>query len=38
MLLFGRRAFVLDVKREYGRCATPPGVTPISLVPGEAFD
>ncbi len=34
MLLFGRRAFVLDVKREYGPLCDATGVTPISLVPG----
>ena len=34
MLLFGRRAFVLDVKREYGRLCAAVGVQPISLVPG----
>jgi type IV secretory pathway VirB4 component len=34
MLLFGRRAFVLDVKREYGPLCTAVGVQPISLVPG----
>jgi type IV secretory pathway VirB4 component len=34
MLLFGRRAFVLDVKREYGPLCTAAGVRPISLVPG----
>jgi type IV secretory pathway VirB4 component len=34
MLLFGRRAFVLDVKREYGPLCAAAGVTPISLVPG----
>jgi type IV secretory pathway VirB4 component len=34
MLLFGRRAFVLDVKREYGPLCDAVGVTPISLVPG----
>ncbi len=34
MLLFGRRAFVLDVKREYGPLCDAAGVTPISLVPG----
>jgi type IV secretory pathway VirB4 component len=34
MLLFGRRAFVLDVKREYGPLCTAVGVRPISLVPG----
>ncbi len=34
MLLFGRRAFVLDVKREYGPLCQAVGVTPISLVPG----
>jgi type IV secretory pathway VirB4 component len=34
MLLFGRRAFVLDVKREYGPLCQAVGVSPISLVPG----
>jgi type IV secretory pathway VirB4 component len=34
MLLFGRRAFVLDVKREYGPLCHAAGVQPISLVPG----
>jgi type IV secretory pathway VirB4 component len=34
MLLFGRRAFVLDVKREYGPLCEAVGVTPISLRPG----
>ncbi|MGI8428752.1 MAG: helicase HerA domain-containing protein [Solirubrobacteraceae bacterium] len=34
MLLFGRRAFVLDVKREYGPLCDALGVEPISLVPG----
>ncbi|HEX3801831.1 MAG TPA: ATP-binding protein [Solirubrobacteraceae bacterium] len=34
MLLFGRRAFVLDVKREYGPLCTAMGVQPISLAPG----
>jgi type IV secretory pathway VirB4 component len=34
MLLFGRRAFVLDVKREYGPLCQAAGVRPISLVPG----
>jgi type IV secretory pathway VirB4 component len=34
MLLFGRRAFVLDVKREYGPLCQAVGVQPISLVPG----
>ncbi len=34
MLLFGRRAFVLDVKREYGPLCRALGVTPIALVPG----
>ncbi len=34
MLLFGRRAFVLDVKREYGPLCDAAGVRPISLVPG----
>ena len=34
MLLFGRRAFVLDVKREYGPLCDIVGVRPISLAPG----
>ncbi len=34
MLVFGRRAFVLDVKREYGQLCKAVGVEPISLVPG----
>jgi type IV secretory pathway VirB4 component len=34
MLLFGRRAFVLDVKREYGPLCEAVGVRPISLAPG----
>jgi type IV secretory pathway VirB4 component len=34
MLLFGRRAFVLDVKQEYGPLCSAVGVRPISLVPG----
>jgi type IV secretory pathway VirB4 component len=34
MLLFGRRAFVLDVKREYGPLCDAVDVEPISLVPG----
>ena len=34
MLLFGRRAFVLDVKREYGPLCDAAGVRPISLAPG----
>ena len=34
MLLFGRRAFVLDVKREYGPLCAAVGVDPISLEPG----
>jgi type IV secretory pathway VirB4 component len=34
MLLFGRRAFVLDVKREYGPLCAAAGVRPISLAPG----
>ncbi len=33
MLLFGRRAFVLDVKREYGPLCEAAGVQPISLTP-----
>ena len=35
MLLFGRRAFVLDVKREYGPLCEAVGVRPISLAPGD---
>jgi type IV secretory pathway VirB4 component len=35
MLVFGRRAFVLDVKREYGPLCQAAGVDPISLVPGR---
>jgi len=35
MLLFGRRAFVLDVKREYGPLCAAMGVRPISLAPGN---
>jgi type IV secretory pathway VirB4 component len=34
MLLFGRRAFVLDIKREYGPLCDAVGVRPISLEPG----
>ncbi len=34
MLVFGRRAFVLDVKREYGPLCEAAGVRPISLQPG----
>jgi type IV secretory pathway VirB4 component len=34
MVLFGRRAFVLDVKREYGPLCDALGVRAISLVPG----
>ncbi len=34
MLLFGRRAFVLDVKREYGPLCASVGVAPVSLSPG----
>jgi type IV secretory pathway VirB4 component len=34
MLVFGRRAFVLDVKREYGPLCRAVGIEPISLVPG----
>jgi type IV secretory pathway VirB4 component len=34
MLLFGRRAFVLDVKREYGALCRAAGVQPVSLQPG----
>jgi type IV secretory pathway VirB4 component len=33
MLLFGRRAFVLDIKREYGPLCKAVGVEPISLIP-----
>jgi type IV secretory pathway VirB4 component len=36
MLLFGRRAFVLDIKREYGPLCSAVGVEPVSLVPGGA--
>jgi type IV secretory pathway VirB4 component len=34
MLPFGRRAVVLDVKREYGALCEAAGVRPVSLVPG----
>jgi type IV secretory pathway VirB4 component len=34
MLLFGRRAFVLDIKREYGSLCEAAEVRPISLQPG----
>jgi type IV secretory pathway VirB4 component len=34
MLLFGRRAFVLDVKREYEALCRAAGVRPVSLAPG----
>jgi type IV secretory pathway VirB4 component len=34
MLAFGRRAFVLDIKREYGPLCDAVGVRPIALVPG----
>jgi type IV secretory pathway VirB4 component len=34
MLLFGRRAFVLDVKREYGPLCDAVGVRPVALAPG----
>ena len=34
MMLFGRRAFVLDIKREYGPLCEAVGVQPISLIPG----
>jgi type IV secretory pathway VirB4 component len=34
MLLFGRRALVLDIKREYGPLCEAVGVRPIALVPG----
>jgi type IV secretory pathway VirB4 component len=37
MLLFGRRAFVLDVKREYGPLCDAVGVRPISLEPGGSI-
>ncbi|HEY4825005.1 MAG TPA: DUF87 domain-containing protein [Solirubrobacteraceae bacterium] len=37
MLLFGRRAFVLDVKREYGPLCEAVGVKPVSLEPGGAI-
>ena len=36
MLLFGRHAFVLDVKREYGPLCRAVGVEPISLDPAAA--
>jgi type IV secretory pathway VirB4 component len=35
MMLFGRRAFVLDVKREYGPLCAAVGVKPIALAPGQ---
>lgn len=35
MLLFGRRAFVLDVKSEYGPLCASVGVRPIALAPGN---
>ena len=34
MLLFGRRAFVLDVKGEYGELCEAVGVSPVRLAPG----
>jgi type IV secretory pathway VirB4 component len=34
MLVFGRRAFVLDVKREYGPLCDAVGVKPVALAPG----
>src|SRR5579875_1919003 len=34
MLLFGRRAFVLDIKREYGPLCAAAGVRPVTLSPG----
>ena len=37
MLLFGRRAFVLDVKREYGPLCQAVGVAPVSLEPGGSI-
>ena len=37
MLLFGRRAFVLDVKREYGPLCQAVGVTPVALEPGGSI-
>ncbi len=37
MLLFGRRAFVLDVKREYGPLCQAVGVRPVSLEPGGSI-
>ncbi len=37
MLLFGRRAFVLDVKREYGSLCEAVGVRPVSLEPGGSI-
>jgi type IV secretory pathway VirB4 component len=33
-LLFGRRAFVLDIKREYGPLCEAAGIAPITLQPG----
>ncbi len=35
MLLFGRRAFVLDIKREYGPLCEAVGVRPVTLAPGS---
>ena len=35
MLLFGRRAFVLDVKGEYAPLCDAAGVTPVQLAPGN---
>ena len=37
MLLFGRRACVLDVKREYGPLCQAVGVAPVSLEPGGSI-
>ena len=37
MLLFGRRAFVLDVKRESGPLCQAVGVAPVSLEPGGSI-
>jgi type IV secretory pathway VirB4 component len=37
MLLFGRRAFVLDVKREYGPLCAAVGVEPVSLEPSGSI-
>ena len=37
MLLFGRRAFVLDVKSEYGPLCAGVGVKPVALSPGAGI-